>query len=81
LGQIEAARQNYEQALAIRRAINDSLGAAVDLNNLGNLFKNQGKPLLARQHLEQAFILFETVGSPHANISRRLLAELDEEEG
>ena len=79
LGQVEEAIEYYEQALAIAREIGNRLSEGIHLHNLGDLYKDQGDTSRARQYLREALAIFEEVKSPYAEISRGVLAEVEEE--
>lgn len=52
LGELEEAHDYYEQALAIRRDIDDRRGEAASLNNLGSTARRQGQFDQAREYHE-----------------------------
>ncbi|MBT8144360.1 MAG: tetratricopeptide repeat protein, partial [Gammaproteobacteria bacterium] len=54
LGQLSAARDNYEEAASIRREIGDRRGLATSLNNIARLEMMAGNFDAARNSLEQA---------------------------
>ncbi len=63
--------------MTIAQKIGDRLNEAIHSHNIGELYKDQGNLLLARQHLRQAQAIFEEIKSPYAEESRKLLAELE----
>jgi tetratricopeptide (TPR) repeat protein len=62
LGQPEAARSYYEQALAMLREVGDRAGEGAILNNLGALARSLGQKEAARDYYEQALAITREVG-------------------
>ncbi|HEY7031220.1 MAG TPA: LuxR C-terminal-related transcriptional regulator [Thermomicrobiales bacterium] len=59
------AQAAYEEALALRRQLNDTRGAADTINNMGILAASQADFARERVHLEEAVALYRTAGDPH----------------
>ncbi len=74
-GDMAAARELLEQALAIRRAVfgDDEPGIAALLNNLGELERRSGNPERARQLHEAALVMRRALREPgHPEIAESL---------
>ncbi len=65
LGELDTARQLYEQSLAIRREIGDRNGIASALNNLGMLATGHGDLDQARELLEASLALRREIDPGH----------------
>ncbi len=65
LGELQAARQLYEQSLALRREIGDRNGIASALNNLGMLATAHGNLDQARELLEASLALRRELDPMH----------------
>ncbi len=63
-GDVEAAREPLELALARFEEIGDKIGAGVALNALGNLARQAGQPDVARDHLDRAMVIRRAVADP-----------------
>jgi len=61
IGQPQRALEYYEQALPLRRAVEDRGGEATTLNNLGLVYYNIGQPQRALEYYEQALPLVRAV--------------------
>ena len=61
-GNHPAAEALHEQALAIRRALDDRPGIAGSLNSLGLLARDQGRHAAARERLGESMAIFEALG-------------------
>jgi predicted ATPase/class 3 adenylate cyclase len=64
LGDLDGARQDYEEALAISRAAGDHRRAAVTLTNLGYGELVSGDEAAARAHLDEAVGMADHLGDP-----------------
>ncbi len=58
----EEALRVYDQALEKARGLNDRVGLATTLNNIGEVHRTTGKPRKALEHFERALPLFQAVG-------------------
>ena len=63
LGEVDAARLGYENALVTYRRIDDSDGIARTLENLGVLLKNGPRWMEAKDHLTRALAVSEAAGN------------------
>ncbi len=61
-GEFESARASHEEALAIRRSLNDPGGIAASLNNLGNVAERQGDYARAQTYYEESLRLRRETG-------------------
>ena len=61
-GDYAAARAFHEEALAIRRELNDTVGIGASLNSLGNVAHRHGDCTMARQLFEEALRIARTGG-------------------
>jgi tetratricopeptide (TPR) repeat protein len=75
---VEQAIGYYEQALAIAQEIGHRQNEGNWLGNLGLAYRDLGQVEQAREYLEQALHIFEEIKSPHADLVRKWLDELDE---
>jgi tetratricopeptide (TPR) repeat protein len=81
-GRAEAAFANWEQGMAIMRALNDSWGEAMGHMVAGNAFLRSGDLGSAQRHYEQSAPLFDEADYVYmANISRSGLADIARLEG
>ncbi|HZP83879.1 MAG TPA: tetratricopeptide repeat protein, partial [Chthonomonadaceae bacterium] len=84
-GDYEAATGFLQKALAVHRALDDSQGAARDLNSLGAIAIGQGNLTSARDLLEQSLALLRAlndlrgVGQVLCNLGAVALAQGDQE--
>jgi tetratricopeptide (TPR) repeat protein len=80
LGQVEKAIDYYEQALAIAREIGHRQGEGNRLGNLGLAYSDLGQVEKAKACLRQSLAIFEEIKSPNADLVRRWLTQLEEQE-
>ena len=52
-----------QQALAINREMERKEGEAIQLHNMGVVYRDKGEPRKALEHLEQALKIFEEIGA------------------
>jgi predicted ATPase/DNA-binding SARP family transcriptional activator len=62
MGELEAAREPLDRALALFRELGDRPGIALALNQLGNLGRSLGEHALAREWLEEALSIRSELG-------------------
>jgi tetratricopeptide (TPR) repeat protein len=62
LGEKVKALEYFEQALPLRRAVEDRGGEACTLNNIGWMYRSIGEMVKALEYLEQALTLLRAVG-------------------
>lgn len=76
MGNLLAARQQYEQALAIARSIGDRTGEGQALGELGSLLNDEGKPAEAVARYEEALEILREIGDrPNQGRALALLGE------
>ena len=76
-GQLDAARQHQENALALRRALDDDAGTAQALSNLGTVYRDQGDFARALELQLQALDMRRKLGhSERIDLSYRNIALL-----
>ncbi len=63
LGQIDNALEYYKEALEIDEELKDKRGKATDLNNIGFVYKQWGKPEKALEYYKESLTIFEELGS------------------
>ena len=76
MGQVIAAVEHYQQALAIAREIGDLRGEGNSLGNLGMTYRNLGQVKKAIECTEKAFAIFKEIKSPNAERAKKELARL-----
>jgi len=79
LGQPEESLRNYNESLFIRCEIGDPLGESKTRYNISKIYWGQGKLILARDQLQFAVKLLDTVESPYQIVFQQELAVLEEE--
>ncbi len=62
LGQMDNALEYYKQALEIDEELKDKRGKATDLNNIGSLYQDWGKPEKALEYYKESLAIFEKLG-------------------
>lgn len=62
IGEVERARESYQQAATLRRRLGDQRGYATTLRNLANLALVQGEQELAESQLREAQTILEGLG-------------------
>jgi predicted ATPase/DNA-binding SARP family transcriptional activator len=62
MGELEAAREPLDRALALFRELRDLPGIALVLNQLGNLGRSLGEHAIAREWLEEALAIRRELG-------------------
>jgi tetratricopeptide (TPR) repeat protein len=60
------ARALYEESLSLRRALGDSMGISMSLNNLGHLMREEENYAEARVLFEEALSLVRELGNRHS---------------
>jgi tetratricopeptide (TPR) repeat protein len=78
LGQMARAVEYHEEALRISREIGDRYSESTELGNLGIAYRALGNLVQARACLESALAILEEIKSPHAELARAQLAELED---
>ena len=63
LGQMDNALEYYKEALEIAEELKDKRGKATDLNNIGSLYKQWGKPGKALEYCKESLAIFEVLGA------------------
>lgn len=76
LGKFEKSREHLSQALAFRRKVNDALGEARTLGNLGLTYLSQGRYVKALEYYRQAQELFSNLDSAPAHDAGTLLINI-----
>jgi predicted ATPase/DNA-binding CsgD family transcriptional regulator/DNA-binding XRE family transcriptional regulator len=66
LGDHRSAREQFEQAMVLRRELGDQRGVSVGLNNLALLALDQGELADARELFEESLLLKRQLGEPRA---------------
>ncbi|MBN1261630.1 MAG: tetratricopeptide repeat protein [Anaerolineae bacterium] len=64
LGATDQSLENYEAALAMRREMEDTLGEAKTLRNIGVLFAKQGNAMKAKLYLNKAITVARDARAP-----------------
>jgi tetratricopeptide (TPR) repeat protein len=72
-----AAKTAYQTALALYRSSKDRKGEGGVLGNLGVAYHSLGQYDKAKDHYKKAIMIFEEIKSPHVEIVRKNLAELE----
>lgn len=81
-GDHDAAMTKYEEALALRRSLDDAAGIAATLANLGIVSYSQGQYVKARRRYGESLKIWREIGDPQG-VARSLdnLGNLAQEEG
>ena len=67
-GNYNAALTQYRKSLKIREKIGDIQGVAISMGQMGKLYFEQNQYETALKYSIQAFLFFDKIGSPNANI-------------
>ncbi|HKQ77733.1 MAG TPA: tetratricopeptide repeat protein [Blastocatellia bacterium] len=79
-GDLDEARSLYQQSLDINRKLGNQSGIANSLGQLGRLAEDTGDKEEAARLFREALIIFEKLRSPSAEIARRSLERVEEQD-
>lgn len=79
-GDLSEARRLYEESLAIAKRLGDKSNLALIYCNLGTLTEEEGNRTEAVRLLHESLTMFEELRSPYAEMVRRELARMEEED-
>ena len=76
-GELEEARQLYNESLEIKKRLGNQSGIAITLHQLGRLAEAQSNKTEAARLFREALSIFEKLKSPKAEIARQSLKRVE----
>lgn len=78
-GKIEEARQLYIESLEIKKRLGNQSSIAITLHDLARLEEKESNKVEAVRLMREAFVIFEKLKSPYAEVARQHLERLESE--